>query len=152
MRLPSIAVIIGFLLLASVAVADESGVITLKSSHNVKVTLDRLASALTEKGLTVFARIDHAQGAKTVGSALPATELLIFGNPKVGTPLMTCSRLAALDLPQKALAWEDKNGQTWLSYNDPAYLAKRHQLGDCNGLVAKVGKILGKFAGGATAQ
>ena len=151
MRLSYLSVMICFFLFVSVAIAEESGVVTLKSSHSVKVTLDRLASALTEKGLTVFARIDHAKGAKTVGQTLPATELLIFGNPKVGTPLMACSRLAALDLPQKALAWEDKKGQAWLSYNDPAYLAKRHQLGDCNGLVTKVGKILGKFANGATA-
>lgn len=135
--------------LVSVAVADN-GLVNVKSAHSVKDTADRLEKALTNKGMTVFIRIDHAAGAKKVGLTLPPTELVIFGNPKVGTPLMQCSRSVAIDLPQKALIWEDDQGQVWLTYNDPAYLATRHAISGCEAVLEKVGGALQNFAAAAT--
>jgi uncharacterized protein (DUF302 family) len=135
--------------LASVAVADN-GLVNVKSAHSVKDTADRLEKALTNKGMTVFIRIDHAAGAKKVGLALPPTELVIFGNPKVGTPMMQCSRSVAIDLPQKALIWEDDQAQVWLTYNDPAYLATRHAITGCEAVLEKVGGALKNFAAAAT--
>jgi uncharacterized protein (DUF302 family) len=128
----------------------DSGLESIKSAHSVDETLNRLESALREKGMKIFARIDHAQGAQEMGMELPPTALLIFGNPKVGTPLMKCGRSVAVDLPQKALAWEDENGQVWLSYNDPRYLAQRHGLEGCNEVLDKVSKALTSFAEAAT--
>lgn len=105
------------------------GLVSQKSSRSAKATLDRLAAALAEKGVTIFARIDHGGGAAAVGMSLRPTELLIFGNPKGGTPLMQEAQTAGIDLPLKALAWEDALGQAWLGYNDPAWIAQRHGLG-----------------------
>jgi len=115
---------------ASVTYADN-GIISIKSSHDVKTTVDRLDNILREKGMTVFIRINHAEGAQKVGKKLRPTELVIFGNPKVGTPLMQCGQSVGIDLPQKALIWQDKAGQVWLSYNDPKYLASRHSIKEC---------------------
>jgi uncharacterized protein (DUF302 family) len=128
----------------------DSGLISIKSSHDVKTTADRLENALKGKGMTVFIRIDHAAGAQKVGMKLRSTELLIFGNPKVGTPLMQCSQSVAIDLPQKALIWEDEAGQVWLSYNDPKYLVKRHGITGCVEVIKKIEKALGNFAHAAT--
>lgn len=105
------------------------GLVSQKSSRSAKATLDRLAAALAGKGVTIFARIDHGGGAAAVGMSLRPTELLIFGNPKGGTPLMQEAQSAGIDLPLKALAWEDALGQAWLGYNDPAWIAQRHGLG-----------------------
>lgn len=129
---------------------NDNGLITLKSNHNVSETINRLEAVLNKKGMTVFKRIDHSAGAEKAGIKLRPTELLIFGNPKVGTPLMLCSQTAALDLPQKALAYEDKNGQVWLAYNDPAYMAKRHSIKNCEEPLQKVSDALAKFAKMAT--
>jgi uncharacterized protein (DUF302 family) len=104
----------------------DNGLVAVKSAHGVKDTIDRLASDVTAKGLTVFARIDHAQGAHEAGLALRPTELLIFGNAKGGTPLMQSRQTIGIDLPLKALAFEDADGTVWLCYNDPAWLAARH--------------------------
>jgi uncharacterized protein (DUF302 family) len=104
------------------------GLISLKSTFPVKETLDRLAQRVESKGLTVFCRIDHAAGAVEVGLQLRPTELLIFGNGKGGTPLMQAMQTIGIDLPLKALAWQDAGGQTWLSYNDPVWLAERHKI------------------------
>ncbi len=95
------------------------GLISIKSSHDVQRTADRLENTLRGKGMTVFIRINHAEGAQKVGKKLRPTELLIFGNPKVGTPLIQCSQSVAIELPQKALIWEDETGNVWLYYNDP---------------------------------
>lgn len=92
-----------------------NGVITVKSAHDVSATVEKLLSALQEKGMTVFARIDHAAGAASVNLELRPTQLVIFGNPKVGSLLMQCSQSTAIDLPQKALIWQDVSGQVWLS-------------------------------------
>jgi uncharacterized protein (DUF302 family) len=100
--------------------------------------------------MTVFMRINHAEGAQKVGKKLRPTELIIFGNPKVGAPLMQCGQSVAIDLPQKALIWQDEAGQVWLSYNDPKYLASRHGIKECGEVIKKIEKALGNFARMAT--
>jgi uncharacterized protein (DUF302 family) len=105
------------------------GLTTLRSSHGPKDTMNRLEAEVKAKGMTVFARIDHAAGAAEVGLSLRPTELLIFGSAKTGTPLMQSVQTIGIDLPLKALVWQDASGNTWLSYNDPSWLAKRHGLG-----------------------
>jgi uncharacterized protein (DUF302 family) len=107
---------------------SEDGLVTLASSHPVKETLDRLEIDLRAKNITVFARIDHAAGAASAGMPLRPTELLIFGNPKAGTPLMQLNQVTGIDLPLKILGWQDVGGKTWLTYNDPHWLAARHGL------------------------
>jgi uncharacterized protein (DUF302 family) len=104
------------------------GLTTIPSSYGPKDTMNRLEAAVKAKGMAVFARIDHAAGASTVGLSLRPTEVLIFGNAKAGTPLMQSVQTIGLDLPLKALVWQDISGKTWLSYNDPAWLAKQHGL------------------------
>ncbi len=146
----SLLVIFLSVILISPALAGGDGLINVKSAHDVKQTADRLESVLKEKGMTVFIRIDHAQGAKKVNKELRPTELVIFGNPKVGTPLMQCAQSVAIDLPQKALIWKDDAGQVWLSYNDPKYLKKRHGIKGCDEVIGKVEKALGNFAKKAT--
>jgi uncharacterized protein (DUF302 family) len=106
----------------------DNGLVTVKSAHGVKDTIDRLAADVTAKGLQVFARIDHAKGANEAGLALRPTELLIFGNAKGGTPLMEAQQAIGIDLPLKALAYQDAEGTVWLCYNDPAWLAARHGI------------------------
>ncbi len=115
----------------------DNGLTTVPSRHDVKVTVDRLEAEAKAKGLTIFARIDHAAGARSVGLTLRPTELLIFGNAKGGTPLMQVQQTIGIDLPLKALAWEDAAGKTWLSYNEPEWLAARHALADRGGNAAK---------------
>ena len=136
-------------LITTPALADN-GIITVQSNHDVATTADKLESVLGQKGMTVFTRINHAEGAKKANLELRPTEVVIFGNPKVGTPLMLCSQTTALDLPQKALIWEDEKGQTWLSYNDPEYLKERHNIEGCDAVIGKVKGALAKFAGAAT--
>ena len=145
-----VAPFLAVFLFSSLALAAD-GAIDVKSSHAVKTTADRLERALLSKGMTVFARIDHAAGAAAVGLELRPTELVIFGNPNVGTPLMQCQQSVAIDLPQKALIWQGPNGQVWLSYNDPQYLAKRHALDACaEQALQKVTGALANFSQAAT--
>jgi len=127
------------------------GMINIKSAHSVAVAADHLEKILGSKGMTVFKRINHAAGAQKVGKTLRPTELVIFGNPKVGTPLMLCSHSVAIDLPQKALIWQDQAGQVWFSYNDPQYLALRHNIQGCDEVLKKVAGALGNFAKKASA-
>jgi len=127
-----------------------NGVISVKSSHDVEATADRLENILNQKGMTVFIRINHSAGARKVAKTLRPTELVVFGNPKVGTPLMQCSQTVGIDLPQKALVWQDDKGQVWLSYNDPNYLDQRHGLAECAQVIKKVEKALSNFAKAAT--
>ncbi len=141
--------LISLLCFVSMAFADN-GLISIKSSHDVQRTADRLENTLRGKGMTVFIRINHAEGAQKVGKKLRPTELVVFGNPKVGTPLMQCSQSVAIDLPQKALIWEDEAGHVWLSYNDPKYLAKRHGITECVNVIKKIEKALSNFAHAAT--
>jgi uncharacterized protein (DUF302 family) len=105
------------------------GLTTIASSLGAKETMDRLEAEVKARGLTVFARVDHAAGAAAVGLPLRPTELLIFGNARGGTPLMQANQVAGIDLPLKALVYEDAAGEVWVSYNDPAWVAKRHGLG-----------------------
>ncbi len=105
------------------------GLITLRSNYGPKDTMNRLAAEVKARGLTVFAHIDHAAGAAAVGLPMRPTDLLIFGNAKGGTPLMQSVQTTGIDLPLKILVWQDAAGSTWLSYNDPSWLAKRHGLG-----------------------
>jgi len=109
---------------------SDTGLVTIASEYPVKEAIDRLESALRAKGVAIFARIDHAAGAASVDMLLRPTELLIFGNPKAGTPLMQANQTIGLDLPLKILAWQDAAGKVWLTYNDPRWLARRHKLGD----------------------
>lgn len=108
---------------------SDHGMITVASSWSVTETIDHLARLVTDAGLLVFARIDHAANAAGIGLELRPTELLIFGNPRGGTPLMQDRQTSGIDLPVKALAWQDTDGSVWLTYNDAAWLAERHGLG-----------------------
>ncbi len=108
---------------------SDDGLIRIRSNHSVAETIDRLQAAAAAAGLHVFARVDHAAGAAQVGMDLRDTLLLIFGNPRGGTPLMIANQSAGIDLPIKALAWEDADGAVWLAYNDPTWIAARHRLG-----------------------
>lgn len=151
MRIVRILIVLAlFCSLCVPAVYAGEGLVNVKSSHTVKETADRLESLLREKGMTLFARIDHAEGAKKVGEQLRPTEVVIFGNPKVGTPFMRCGQSVAIDLPQKALIWEDKSGRVWFTYNDPRYLATRHKITGCEEVIQKISKALDVFASGAT--
>ncbi|MFT5726588.1 MAG: hypothetical protein ACI8PB_000709 [Desulforhopalus sp.] len=118
------------------------GVVNVQSSFKVKETADRMETILKEKGMTVFSRIKHSEAANKVGVELRDTEVIIFGNPKVGSPLMKCQQTVALDLPQKALIWEDDSAKVWISYNDPRYLEKRHNIVGCEPVIAKIEKAL----------
>jgi len=104
----------------------RSGIISERSRHSVEQTVERLTALLHAKGVTLFALVDHSAEAAKIGMTMPPTKLLIFGNPKAGTPLMLAARSVAIDLPLKILMWEDAQGRTWLSYNSPAYLKERH--------------------------
>jgi len=106
------------------------GLVTVRSQHGPEETMNRLGAAVRAKGLTVFAQIDHAAGAEAVGLPLRPTEVLLFGNPRSGTPLMQSSQTMGIDLPLKVLVWQDEGGITWLSYNDPDWVARRHGLDD----------------------
>ena len=111
--------------------SGPDGLLASRSPHSPKDTMDRLEAQVKQRNLNVFARIDHAAGAQRIGKTLRPTELLIFGNPQGGTPLMECAQSAGIDLPLKALVWQDAAGQAWLGVNDPAWLARRHGAADC---------------------
>ena len=140
--------LIFFLLTASTFASD--GILLVQSSYSVAVTADRLEKILKAKGMTIFTPIDHAQGAKKVGQKLRPTEVLIFGNPKLGSLIIKCSQMAAIDLPQKAMIFQDKKGQVRLAYNDPKYLSERHGISGCKGPLKKIQGALAKFAKAAT--
>jgi uncharacterized protein (DUF302 family) len=107
------------------------GLVAVKSPYSVQATMDNFEKVVKAHNLNVFARIDHAAGAAKVGKTLRPTLLLIFGNPKGGTPFMECAQTVGIDLPLKALVWEDASSQVWLGYNDITYLAKRHGADNC---------------------
>ena len=127
------------------------GLISLPSAHAPETTLERLEAEVAARGLTVFARIDHAAGAAEVDLPLRPTALLIFGGAKGGTPLIQDVQTIGIDLPLKALVWQDAAGATWLSYNDPAWLAERHGLGaDTSPAVSALTGLLQNLAAAAT--
>ena len=131
---------------------DEGGLVTVASRHSVKATIDKLEAALKGAGVTVFARIDHAAGAASVGMELRPTQVLIFGNPKAGTPLMQVRQTIGLDLPLKVLAWEDFGGDVRVTYSDPVWLAARFGLADqAQDAVHALAAVLQKLVGAAVA-
>jgi uncharacterized protein (DUF302 family) len=124
------------------------GIISKPSKSPVQETLDRLEVLLGAKGIKIFARVDHSGEAERAGLKMPPTQLLIFGNPKAGTPIMVAAPTSAIDLPLKALAWQDTGGQVWLSYNDPAYLKRRYGLNDDDvKTIAGVGALIEQAVG-----
>ena len=142
------ALALGVPMTASPASADDPLVVKA-SPYSVKTTLDRLSAILTRKGITVFARIDHAAGAHKVGMELAPTELLLFGNPKLGTPLMKANRRIGIDLPLKALAWRDANGKVWLAYTRADALRARYGVAGVDKVFAKMRGALDKLTNAA---
>ena len=130
----------------SFAAVASDGVVNISSDFSVKETANRFENIIKNKGLTLFTRIDHSKNAAKIDEALRPTELVLFGNPKIGTPLMQCSQQVAIDLPQKALIWEDENGDVWFSYNAPNYLSKRHNIEGCEKVLKTITNALGKLA------
>jgi uncharacterized protein (DUF302 family) len=129
------------------------GLITRRSPCQPKETLQRLEAAVAKRGLTTFARIDHASGAAQVNQSLRPTDLLIFGNARGGTPLMQAGQTVGIDLPLKALVWQDGDGITWLSYNDPAWIAGRHGIGlDAKAALDGMSKMLQAIAAEVTGE
>jgi uncharacterized protein (DUF302 family) len=120
--------LIASILLEGGTTMATEGLTTIKSSFEPKTTMDRLEAEIKSRGLTVFARINHTAGAEKAGMTLRPTELLIFGNAKTGTPLMQANQTIGIDLPLKVLVWQDASGVTWLSYNEPSWLVKRHAV------------------------
>jgi uncharacterized protein (DUF302 family) len=135
----------------SAAAFAADGLIEVKSAFPAKETMNRFEDTAKQRGLNIFARIDHASGAAKIGKTLRPTEVLIFGNPQGGTPLMECAQTVGIDLPLKVLVWEDAQGQVWLGYNDPAYLARRHGAPDCPA-AANLSKALAGLAQSSTAR
>lgn len=137
-----------FAIISSSAMANDH-IKTIESKYSVKETLDRLSAVLTKKGIRVMARVNHAAGAKAAGLKLAPTELLIFGNPKLGTPLMQSQPLIGLDLPMKVLAWQDTNGKINVSYTTLAALKSRHGVDDRDKVFAIMTKALAALTGKA---
>lgn len=139
------------LLFATTLAQAADGLLTTASPHPVAATADRLEKIVTAKGFKVFARVDHAKGAAGVGMALRPTTLLIFGNPKGGTVLMQQAQTSGIDLPLKYLVWEDADGKVWVGWNDPAYVAARHDIAADLPVFAKMTQGLAGMAKQATA-
>ena len=110
----------------------------VESPHDVATTIDKLEAVLESKGMNVFGRVDHAANAEKVGLSLRPTQLLLFGNPNLGTPLMVSAQSAAMDLPQKMLAFQDESGNVFLSWDDPQYLKERHGIEGCDEILTKI--------------
>jgi uncharacterized protein (DUF302 family) len=148
MRITVVMVLL--LSLVVIANAGGGGIIVTRSAHDVNETINRLEAALRAKGITIFARIDHAANAKSVDISLRPEQLLIFGNPKLGSPLLQSNAMVGLELPLKALAWEDADGKVWLAYMDPQTIAERYRIEDRSALIAKMTGALKNFAAAAT--
>ena len=138
-----------FMLMPASWASEVDGLVVKKSPYNAKKTLNRLEKLLRSKGITIVKRWSHTRGGKKAGIPLRPTELLIFGNPKLGTHFFTSKQTAGIDLPMKALAWKDENGQVWLAYNDPAYIAKRHGIEDRDDIVKKMSNALNNLTNAA---
>src|SRR5437588_7697670 len=122
------------------------GLTSIPSRFGPKETMDRLQAEIRVRGMTVFARIDHAAGAAEVGLTLRPTELIIFGNARGGTPLMQSVQTVGIDLPLKALVWQDAAGKTWLSYNEPGWIAQRHGVAGAESTIDKMADLLSAIA------
>jgi uncharacterized protein (DUF302 family) len=126
------------------------GLLSIRSKFGPKETMDRLEAAIHAQGMKVFARIDHAAGASEAGLELRPTEVIIFGNARGGTPLMQSAQTIGIDLPLKALVWEDASGTTWLSYNEPDWIAQRHGVANAEPVVSKMSAALSAMSRKAT--
>ncbi|MEY2541212.1 MAG: hypothetical protein QOI22_814 [Verrucomicrobiota bacterium] len=126
------------------------GLLSIRSRFGPKETMDRLEAEIRTQGMKVFARIDHAAGASEAGLELRPTQVIIFGNARGGTPLMQSAQTVGIDLPLKALVWEDASGTTWLSYNEPSWIAKRHGVANADSVVSKMSAALGVMSRKAT--
>jgi uncharacterized protein (DUF302 family) len=135
---------------AGVAFAAD-GLTTVRSPYGERETMDRFVTVARKAGMTIFARIDHAAGARKVGRSLRPTEVLIFGNPKSGTPFLECSQTVGIDLPMKLLVWADESDQVWVGYNDPAWIGRRHGVESCPAISA-IAQALRKMVEGAIAS
>lgn len=131
--LPTVASTLAIAALITMAASAHAtdGLVGVRSPYSAKETMDRLETIAKERGQTIFARVDHAAGAAKVGKVIRPTEVLIFGSPAGGTPFLECAQSVGIDLPLKALVWEDASKQVWLGYNDPTYLAQRHEIPKC---------------------
>lgn len=129
---------------------STEGLITISSNYEPKETMDRLAAAVTTHGMAILARIDHAAAAAAAGLDLRPTEVLIFGNPRAGTPLMQAAQTMGIDLPLRALVWQDEGGRVWLSYNDPHWLARRHGVTAADKVLSAMANGIGAVAREAT--
>ena len=130
----------------------DNGLVTVRSNFSVDQTVARLIASVTSKGMTIFAVVDHGDGAAIADMSLRPTQLVLFGNAKGGTPLMQENQTAGIDLPLKALAWEDADGKVWLTYNDPAWIVQRHGLGGASAdavkaMIAGLSAIVKEAAG-----
>ena len=128
------------------ALSNIEGLTSIRSSFDLKETIDRLEAEIRRRGLTIFARIDHAAGAAEVGLTLRPTELIIFGNARGGTPLMQPNQTVGIDLPLKALVWQDAAGKTLISYNEPSWIAQRHGVAAAEAVVSKMTDLLRAIA------
>lgn len=137
----SIAPVVALFMLSTASFA-ATGLVTKSSKHAVGATVDRLEAVAKEKGMTIFARIDHAAGAEKVGMKMPAAQVLIFGNPKGGTPLMLASPSSSLDLPLRVAVWEDAQGKVWLGYNAVEFVKERHAVSGKDELVKNLDNVL----------
>lgn len=131
---------------------SEKDLVTLRSPHSVQDTADKLKSLIESKGMKVFATVDHQQNATGTGLTLRPTQVILFGNPKAGTPLMQCEQTVAIDLPQKILIHEDAQGRVWLSYNNPEYLKSRHHIRGCDTVITNISMALMSLSTAATAK
>jgi uncharacterized protein (DUF302 family) len=147
----STLVLLTLLFVISTVYAGE-GMLNVESMFSVENTANRMENILKEKGMTIFNKINHSQSAGKVGIELRETQLIIFGNPKAGSPLMKCQQSIGIDLPQKALIWKDKNNKVWISYNNPRYLKKRHKISDCEKAIAKIEKALANITKSAAGK
>ena len=134
------------------AINAEKGLVTMQSNHSVQDTADKLASIIESKGMKVFARVDHQKNAQGVDLTLRPTQVIMFGNPKAGTPLMNCEQSVAIDLPQKILISEDADKKVWLSYNNPEYLKDRHNIKGCDTQLGNIAKALDGVSKAAIAK
>lgn len=148
-RIPLLGIAALLFALAVAPAQAADGIIQVRSAHDVKTTTDRLQKALTKKGVTIFARIDHAAGAKSVGQQLRPMEVLIFGNPKLGTPLIQKNPLMGLDLPLRVLVYQAANGTVHIAYTDPAFLAKRYGVTEPASVIDQMSKVLKNFTAAA---
>lgn len=147
LRLSSLALLT---LITSASLYANESLSTKESVYSVKQTADRFEALIKDKGLTLFSRVNHQENAEKAKLSLRATEVIIFGNPKIGTPLMNCAPSVAIDLPQKVLIREDAESKVWLSYNKPTYLKERHKIEGCDKLLNKITNVLDKLSSAAT--